>query len=105
MGVDYSGNYGVGVKIFTPDLDEDEDYDGDVMSWIDDVLKGTIYSFFEVGNGSYTGEENEICVCIDNPFSDGFDITDKVSALKFFLAEKGIEYYDDVDVVGGLNIW
>ena len=106
MGVDYTGNYGIGVKIFTPDLDEDEDYDGDYLSWVDDVLEGTDYYYFEVGSSNYSGGENDIYVIINSPFENGYcGLEEKANTLIQFLQDKNIEFDGKVDVVGGLNIW
>jgi hypothetical protein len=106
MGVDYTGNYGIGVRILTPDLDEDEQYQGDTISWIDDILASTDYSYFEVGSANYSGEENDIYVTIDNPFENGYcGLEEKANNLIQFLQDKGIEFEGTVDVVGGLEIW
>lgn len=105
MGVEYSGNYGIGVRVKDKEFEQESEWFEDFWGYLDDVLEDTSYSYFEVGEGSYTGESNDIYVCIDNPFDNGYDIRDKVSAFKSFLAEKGIEYYGDVDEIGGLNVY
>lgn len=103
MGVDYTGNYGVGIKIQLPIFDEEHEYYEDEESWLDQIL-GEEYSYFDIGAGSYTGEENEFYVCLKNPFKDGYNITEKVERLKTFLSENGIKSFGEVDEVGGLLI-
>lgn len=104
MGVDYTGNYGIGVQVKRKEFEEDSEYYDDFYSYLDDVLDGTDYYYFEVGEGSYTGDENEVYICISKPFKDGYDIVKKSFDLYCFLAEKEIEYVGEVDEVGGLLI-
>ena len=106
MGVDYTGNYGIGVNIYEKEFEEGSDYEGDFISYLEDILEGTDYSYFEVGHANYGGDINDIYVCIDNPFKNGYcGLEDKASTLLTFLAKNEIEYEGVVDVVGGLNVW
>lgn len=105
MGVDYTGNYGIGIKIFIPELDENHEYYNDEIGYLESLLEDTSYSYFEVGEGSYTGNPNDYYIEIKNPFEDGYDIQNKVNALMTFLDEKQIESEGRVDIIGGLNVW
>jgi hypothetical protein len=63
MGVDYSGNYGIGIQVYTPD--------------------------FEIGEGNYTGDNDDIYIVIDNPFEDGYcALGEKANKLIEFLQQK-----------------
>ena len=106
MGVDYSGNFGIGIQIFLPEFEEDHEWFEDETGWLDEILKDKDYFYFEVGEGSYTGEQNEMYLCIDEPFEDGYcGLTYKAKLLIDFLEENNITYEGKVDVVGGLNVW
>lgn len=103
MGVDYTSHYGVGIKIQLPTFEEEHEYYQDEESWLDQTL-GEEYDYFDIGEGSYTGEENEFYVCLKNPFKDGYDITERVREMKTFLFDNNIEFFGEVDEVGGLLI-
>lgn len=104
MGVDYTGNYGIGVKVYIGELQgEYEDY-GD-LEYIEEILEDSVYFCFETGSDSYGGNPNEIYICIEEPFKDGFDIEEKVSEFYKFLKLNNIDFEDEVDVVGGLHVW
>lgn len=53
----------------------------------------------------YTGVDDDIYICINEPFENGYDITDKVNGLMEFLAGTDLEVIGKVDEVGGLRIW
>ena len=106
MGVDYSGNYGVGIQVYLPDFEEDEEWWDDSLGYLESILKDTSYSYFQVGDGNWTGVEDDIYVVIDNPFEDGYcALGEKVDKLIQFLQENKLEFEGSVDVVGGLRIW
>lgn len=104
MGVDYNANFGIGVQVIRKDFDEDSEYYEDFLGWIDEQLEGSEYSYFETGSSMYGGEENDVYVVLDEPFSEGLDLTKKAEDLKSFLQSKEIEYEGEVDIVGGLLI-
>lgn len=104
MGVDYTGNYGIGVKVLKKQFEEESEYYEDFNTYLDDVLENTNYYYFEVGEGSYTGEDNDFYICISNPFQDGLNIKDKVFAFYKFLQDNNIEFEGEFDEVGGLLI-
>jgi hypothetical protein len=106
MGVDYSGNFGIGFKVLIPELEEDHEYYDDVLGYLESLLENTEFNCFEVGEGSYTGEEDDIFVCLDVPFMHGKFNEVRASELKTFLElhnliTKGAQ----IDSVGGLNVW
>lgn len=105
MGVDYTGNYGIGIKVLIPELTgEFEDY-GD-LEYLEELLEDSEdYYCFEVGSENYTGDYNELYVCIEEPFKDGYDITQKVNSLMNFIKENGLDFEGEVNEVGGLHIW
>jgi len=104
MGVDYTGNYGIGVKVLKKEFEEESEYYEDFNTYLDDILENTNYYYFEVGEGSYTGEDNDFYICISNPFEDGLNIKDKVFAFYSFLRENNIEFEGEFNEVGGLLI-
>ena len=104
MGVDYTGNYGIGVRIIKKEFTEDSEYFEDFNIYLDDILEGTNYYYFEVGEGSYTGEKNKFYICISELFSDGLDIKDKVFDFYKFLHDNTIEWDGEVEEVGGLLV-
>lgn len=105
MGVDYTGNYGIGVQVYLPDFEEDHEWYDDRLGYLEDVLENAPYSYFEVGEGNYTGEDDDIYICIDKPFENGYDITEKVNSLLEFLENTELTVIGKVDEVGGLRIW
>lgn len=111
MGVDYSGNYGVGVQVEFDNLFEiiakEHKVDKesiDIIDYLDDLLQGTNYNYFEVGDGNYSGQPNEVYIEINDVFKDGYDISDKVTNLIKFCEDNGLTMVGEVDVVGGLII-
>ncbi len=105
MGVDYSGNYGIGVQIKRTEFEEEHKYYDDFLGYLEEKIDDAPYFYFEVGEGMYTGEENELYICIDNPFSNGYcGLEDKVNRLYSFLRANEIEWDGEVDVVGGLEV-
>lgn len=106
MGVDYSGNYGIGIQVYLSDFEEEDDYYEDDLGYIESCLENTNYSYFEVGSGNYSGETDDIYIIIDNPFEDGYcTLGEKADKLIQFLQENNISFEGKVDVVGGLRIW
>lgn len=106
MGVDYDAHYGLGVKIEFKEFPEDHEYEGDFWGYLDDLFEGTEYDHFQVGDGSYTGTEDDFYVVIDNPFINGFaEAEKKAKDLLLFLDKHEIKYEGKVDLVGGLRVW
>lgn len=97
MGVDYYAHYGIGVKIKVKDID-------DFYSYLDERLDIDKYYFFCVGEGSYTGKEDDWYIRLkkydllnDNP------IIEKELLLKH-LEYIGIETDGEFGLVGGLEV-
>lgn len=113
MGVDYSGNYGVGVQVSFENLKEriikececeEEEVHWYYSEFIDFVLKDTSLLYFEVGEGAYTGEQNKFYIVMDDPFKGGYDITEEVIEFEKKLKDIGFVLIGETDVVGGLEI-
>lgn len=79
MGAIYTGYAGLGFKIEKPDK-----------------IKNEGYYIFTVGEESY--------ICLDEPFKDGWNITDKVENLVKYLKQNNITYYGDFGIVGAVEI-
>lgn len=106
MGVDYTGNYGIGIQVFMPEFEEGHEYyEYSEDEWLEDILFNTEYSYFEVGSGAYSGNRNQFYIEINNPFENGYNIQDKVDKLMDFLKTNDIPYEGKVNVIGGLNVW
>jgi len=106
MGVDHQSNYGIGVLIKRKEFEEGHEYEDDFLTYLDDLLQDSSYEYFEVGEGSYTGEENDIYVVIKNPFENGYSgLNHKIDLLYKFLKEKEIEFDNEVDLVGGMHVY
>lgn len=114
MGVNYSGNYGVGVPVDFNNLYEViaekyevdvDDADAYVLNYLEYILQGTDYDYFEVGAMVYSCHSNEIYIEIKDVFRDGYDITEKVINLIEFCEDNGITMVGEVGVVGGLEIY
>lgn len=114
MSVDYRGNYGVGVQVefndlfeviaekYEVDVDDASDY---IFDYLDELLEGTDYDYFEVGAGNYSGQPNEVYIAIKDVFKDGYNIKEKVTNLVKFCEDNGLTIVGEVDVVGGLYIY
>lgn len=101
MGVDYSANYGIGFKVEFDKQDEDF-YLGE---YLEDVLENSGYSYFDVGSGMYTGEENDFYVILKS-FHPIETLKERSDLLRSFLLEQNlIKENQEVDLVGGLLIW
>lgn len=114
MGVDYSGHYGVGYKVrpFTEEeLEEKELNDGcgylieTFQEYLDEFLDDEKYSYFEVGDSMYSGEENDFYIEVLKPFDKGLNLFDKSMELKLHLKDLGIELESDFDIIGGLEVY
>ena len=96
MGVDYTANFGIGFKI--------KKYD-DFEELIEENLNNK-YSWFEAGDESYTGIENEHYIVVKEPFKHGFNNLETVkNELESHLIDIGLAIDGDFGVVGGLLIW
>lgn len=85
----------------TKEREEDENFY--IFDFLEEHLKDTKYEFFEVGEGDYTGEENELFVVLDE-FKIDF-IKEDLWKLREFLLKLDLIDKDDVpDLVGGLRV-
>lgn len=107
MGVDYSARFGLGFKVnFKEDI-VNEEYGEveDEFEYLQWLAEGTDFRTFEIGEGSYTGEQNDMYVVLKDPFDKRDGLYTKELELKTFLDKNGICYEGEFDVVGGLHIW
>lgn len=104
MGVDYTGNYGIGVEVYIKELTGEYE-EWSYREYVEDILSSDDYFIFETGDGNYTGHQDDLYVCIKNPFIEGFCITEKANKLIADLEFNSIEYRGKVNVVGGLYVW
>jgi hypothetical protein len=103
MGVDYRVNYGIGVKLVNIDFNEDDEIDN--MDEYLESIEMDGFRFFESGESFYSGGVNDYFIVIKNPFENGcIGLNEKIKNLKIFLANSGIKWEGDVDVVGGLLV-
>jgi len=104
MGVDYDGNYGIGYKVTeSDDISEAELEDG-----LAEYLYGKVgdgFEHFEVGEGCYTGDKNDIFIVIKDAFKDGLDLTSKKKALDDELTRLKLTPVGEFGDVGGLYVW
>jgi hypothetical protein len=106
MGVDYGGYYGLGYKITVPELEENHEFYEDVGRYIDNAIEEANYSYFQIGDSSYTKTGNEYYIILCDPFKDGnLDVTQKAKDLKEYILSKGIIVEGEFDVVGGLHVY
>ena len=125
MGVDYTSNYGLGFKIPDYVLEYDNPnefsklpkfitkqtetiYDMDeVCEIITDILKkdGIICTYFDVGWGSYGGDNNRYYIIVESPFVEGVYQSELVEKFKIKMHELlGDDLTGPLDIVGGLLI-
>mgnify|MGYP003478182521 CR=1 FL=1 len=109
-----SENYGVGVQVEFDNLFEAiaekykvdvESAEGYALECLDDLITGTDYNYFELGEGFYTGQPNEVYIEVNDVFKDGYNITEKVTNLIKFCEDNGLTMVGEVGVVGGLEIY
>lgn len=111
MGVDYSGHYGIGIGVESIDFN-DENLSSEVTElgcmgeFLDEKLDGEKYGWFEVGEGNYTGEENDFFVEIIEPFAEGLNnLEQKRDELLNHLKEIGVTPKGEFGAIGGLEVW
>lgn len=80
MGIDYSGNYGIGYKVIESDKIPEHDIENGLSEYIFDNL-GQEYEYFEVGYETYNDKPNDIYIVLKNPFENGLDLASKKAKL------------------------
>jgi hypothetical protein len=100
MGVDYRSRFGIGYKI-SEKVFEDDTY---MDQYLDDLCKDK-YTYFETGEGSYTGNSNEWYVVLKNPFEKTLDLSEQKDTLYNFLTDNNIEIIGDFGLQGGLHVY
>lgn len=101
MGVDYDASFGIGIEIEESNFNSDYEC---MEEWLDTILEDTPYKYEQYGEGDYTGKDNTFIIIMDDPFSDGYDITEKVNQMGGFLRKHSIDFAK-IDIVGGLYVW
>lgn len=105
MGVDYSANFGIGVKLVRRDFEEGHEWEDDFLGYIDDKLKNSPYGYFEVGSEAYGDDINDFYCYIENPFEYGVEgLEEKCNGLIRFLNQNEIIFDGKIDIFGGLEI-
>lgn len=111
MGVDYIGHYGLGFGIETIDFESNE-ISKDVKEletmWdlLDEKIDFDKYNWFEVGEGSYTGEENEFYIIIKEPsFTCMEKLTKERDELIKHIYKIGLNVNTGFGVFGGLEVY
>ncbi len=104
MGVDYSGNYGIGYQVTGSDEIPDAELEEGLSEYLYNKV-GDGFQHFDVGSGSYTGEENDYYIVVKDAFKDGLDLTAKKKAIDDELKRLKLEPVGDFGDVGGLSVW
>lgn len=110
MGVDYTGHYGIDLQIEPIDF-EDEHLSSEIAEFemmsefLCEKLEDDRFDWFEVGQGSYTGEDNDFFIEIRDPFSDGIEsLVKKEQELRKYIKSLGLEAKGDFGTIGGLEV-
>ena len=59
----------------------------------------------KVGEGNYTGEQDDLFIEIDDVFSDGLDLTGKKKLFDEFIKKHNFETIGDFGLIGGIEVW
>lgn len=105
MGVSYEANYGIGFQLNTKQLREKalEKCEGDIGLYLDNIVTPGI-DWFQVGEGFYSGEDNDYFLEIVNPFSEGIEgLYDKREELFQVINCHGLEF-SEFGLMGGLYV-
>lgn len=107
MGVDYSAKFGVGYKIKIATEVVEEEYNGDVAGYLQDIIENFVngVTYFDTGSEVYGGEENEWYLIVEEPFTDGLDLTHIKACLDDVIDSTDLERDSEFGVVGGLLIY
>jgi hypothetical protein len=110
MSVSYDSNYGIGYKlerIKEPCSEEIESF----VEYIECFLFGNgsdaykLFEVFEVGEGSYTLDVNDIYIVIKRDYSSGFELLEKdKEALDLFIDQNKIKTIGCFGLFGGLLV-
>lgn len=113
MGVDYSGHYGIGQQIKVVDFEENEKPKGfedcctfeEYLHELFETEKTRCFSYFRVGEGSYTGKQDKFFIKIADAFSDGLDLTKQKEKFDKFIQSHNFETIGEFGLIGGLEVW
>ena len=98
MGVDYDANFGLGFEIMFPDID-----DLDECDWINELVKGTPYTYIYWGDEGYSGDPDTYAIVLSGDVPR-HEISEKLRLLEVFLKNKGVEYDGSRYLVGGISV-
>ena len=108
MGIDYSGNYGVGIRLKKVKFTKEMIADGlDCMEELAYEIeeKATVQvEYFETGCENYGGDSTKYFICLKTPFKKGVYQQKDSDELVKYLDENNIRYYGHIDHVGGLYV-
>lgn len=103
MGVDYRANYGIGFMVNYNEFEDDEDFD--FRDYLDEILEGTGYRYFAVGDEGYSGDPDEFYVVLEF-FKPIQNLEKRVEKLRYFLRKLHLVSEDaEYDLVGGLEVY
>jgi len=105
MGVDYGASYGFGVEVTS----NHEDFIETPWDFLNDILQGTSFSYFTVGNAYYNRRNYKFYITSDNAemaLDKGqYNLEGYAQELLDFLNSKPeLEVLDTPNIVGGLLI-
>jgi hypothetical protein len=114
MGLDYTGHYGIGVKLVSLDFESNEfnefekyeigcmfEYLELLEEWLPDDSIFEI-EYFSVGDPE---SDNDYYICIKDPFIHGiYSFMEKSRQFLEFLKLHNVKYEGEIDSVGGLRI-
>src|SRR5690606_6837462 len=122
MGVDYSSNFGFGVKVDASNFklpstwlekegyeEEDQEDNSLLGEWLDSVLGEYGLGWFEIGSASYGGDA-EYVVCDPSVKDDldkgnySMDLLSRANHITSTLEDLGIGWIGYPSIVGGLHI-
>lgn len=95
MGVDYTPKAGFGYQI---------EFDIDNYDEFDELIDNSIFKLLEVGEGNYTGEDNEWFLVFQKPLEYGLDLAKKKDELDAFIKENNIKTISDFAFHVGLLV-
>jgi len=110
MGVDYTSHYGIGFQIKYIDFESENKSSINtehecLEEYLDEELDSELFSWFKVGEGSYTGEQDEYYVTINSPFESGINgLEYKETILRLGLKGLKLEPIGSFGSIGGLEV-
>lgn len=104
MGIDYDANFGLGYQVEPSDEISEEDLEEGLAEYLWGEL-GSDFDHFEVGRGSYSGEEDDCFVVTKEEINERSDLQAIKAALDKELERLRVEPVSTFTIVGGLRVW